>query len=97
MELPHLQEMYKENSKKGLAIVAMNYGDTTKDVNAYWKKSGFTFPAVMAPQAWHDKYRVAAYPTNYVVDKAGVIKARFIGFDPEGLKKAIRNCGVPVK
>jgi hypothetical protein len=82
---------------KGLSIVSMNYCDKPSVAGDYWKKSGFAFPTLMAPDSWHEKYKVVAYPTNYVVGKNGKIVARFVGFDEAGLKKALRSQGVPAE
>jgi hypothetical protein len=92
-----MQKLYKAHKKNGLAILSMNRGDSVKVVKDYWMKEKFTFPPIMAPDTWHDKFGVTGYPTNYVVDKRGIIKAVFLGFDEPGLKASLKRLGVPVK
>jgi hypothetical protein len=39
-------------------------------------------------------YGVQAYPTNYLVDADGKIVWRSVGFDEDGLRKALSDMGV---
>ncbi|MBA3725087.1 MAG: TlpA family protein disulfide reductase [Armatimonadetes bacterium] len=91
-----MNKLYKQNKAKGLAILSMNRGDSAKVAGDYWKKTGIAFPTVLAPDAWHDKYKVSAYPTNYVVGSSGKIIARFVGWDEAAMKKILRSKGIPV-
>ena len=50
----------------------------------------------MPPQGYgiFNDYGVQAYPTNYVVDSKGKVVFRCVGFDEEGIKKALAQLGV---
>jgi hypothetical protein len=39
-------------------------------------------------------YGVRSYPTNYVIDSRGKVVFRCIGFDEQGIKKALADLGV---
>ena len=39
-------------------------------------------------------YGVQAYPANYLVDSKGNVVFRSVGFDEEGIKKALAGLGV---
>ena len=50
----------------------------------------------MPPQGYgiFNDYGVEAYPTNYVVDGTGKVIFRCVGFDEDGIKKALAGLGV---
>lgn len=77
-------------------MLALNRGDTVEQVKSYWRESGFTFPALMAPNEVHQKFGVRAYPTNYVINNKGEVVARFVGYDEQKLLAALEKAGVSV-
>ncbi len=95
-ELPHVQKIYADAKDKGLAVLALNRGDTPERVTEYWRSSGFTFYALMAPDEVHQKFGVRAYPTNYIVNNKGEVVARFVGFDEKKLLGALEKLGIKV-
>ena len=76
-------------------MISINSGDDAKTISGYKKSSKFTFPFVMdtvkSPVA--GKYKVEAYPTNYLIGKDGKVLARFVGYDEAGLKAALKKAG----
>jgi thiol-disulfide isomerase/thioredoxin len=94
--LPHIQKIYASAKDKGLAVLALNRSDPAEKVKDYWKESGFTFPALMAPDDVHQKFGVRAYPTNYVVNNKGEVVARFVGYDEQKLLNALKKLGIEV-
>ncbi len=94
--MPHLSSLYNRLKPQNVGLVAMNYGDDAGTIKKYWSESGFKFPAVIAADKVHQKFGVMAYPTNYVLDGKGKVVARFVGFNEEGIKKALRSQGVRV-
>lgn len=40
------------------------------------------------------QYRVEAYPTNYVLDSSGKVVFRSVGFDEDGIRKALAKLEV---
>jgi len=78
--------------------VAVNLGDDQQTVRKYLEENHFSFPVVLAgdgpnPAIARD-YGIQAFPTNYLVDANGKVVWRSLGFDEEGLRKAIAAQGV---
>lgn len=98
--MPHLQKLYSKLKDKGFEIIAVNSGDSKETINSYFKKEKFTFLVGMdSEQGGKDygvasKFGVQAYPTNYLLDESGKIVFRSLGFDEEGLIKALEKLGV---
>lgn len=75
--------------------------DDAATINKYAKENNFTFRIGMADKKAGggiydvaDKYGVMAYPTNYLVAPDGKILWRSVGFDEEGLRKALKDAGL---
>ena len=83
---------------KGLNLVAVNLGDSDEVINKYVKEGGFAFPIVKGEKkqagSVFEKYGVQAFPTNYLLDKDGNVVFRSVGFDEEGLRKALEGMGL---
>jgi hypothetical protein len=78
-------------------MISVNEGDDAKTIRDFAKSSKFTFPIVMNNKGGPDVvklYHVEAFPTNYLLDGKGKVIARFVGFDEEGMKKALRKAGL---
>ena len=77
-------------------MIAVNQGDPKETINKYVKENSFTFKIGMPPQGYgiFNDYGVQAYPTNYVIDSKGKVVFRCVGFDEEGIKKALAGLGV---
>lgn len=74
--------------------MAINNGDDKSVINRYMAKEKFTFRVVHGTEKTFDAFGVQAYPTNYVVDARGRVVFRSVGFDEEGIKKALAKLGV---
>ncbi|MBI3911414.1 MAG: TlpA family protein disulfide reductase [Armatimonadetes bacterium] len=100
-EFPHLQKMYDELKARGLEVVAINAIDSRERIESYQQEGKFTFRLLQAPRADGQpvsevvkKYRVSAYPTNYLIGKDGKVLARFVGFNEKAVRDAIERAGV---
>jgi peroxiredoxin len=93
--LPHLQKIHAKLKAQGFEIISINSGDPANVISKYHKEQKFGFPMVMDTKAGlvAGKYKVEAYPTNYLVGKDGKIKATFVGFDEQGLISALKAAG----
>ena len=91
-----MQQLYSELKDKGLELIAINQGDKKETIQKYLNENKFTFKIGMPPQGYgiFNDYGVVAYPTNYVVDSKGTVVFRCVGFDEEGIKKALAQLGV---
>ena len=81
---------------KGLDLIAVNSGDSKETIDKYVRENKFTFKIGMPPQGYgiFNDYGVQAYPTNYIIDSKGTVVFRCVGFDEEGIKKALERLGV---
>ena len=96
-EFPHLQSMFPGLEDQGFGYLSVNNGDKADRVSKFVKEFGYTFPIALNGSSESDvvaKYGVAAFPTNLVIAPDRTITARFVGFDEDGLKEAIRKLGL---
>ncbi|MCH8979495.1 MAG: TlpA family protein disulfide reductase [Armatimonadetes bacterium] len=81
----------------GLNVIGINWDDTMEDVQAFRKEFKLTMPLVLGgsgDEAISSIYGVKGFPTNYVLDKDGVVVAQIIGGDMDAIKKALAGLGV---
>jgi peroxiredoxin len=95
-EFPHLQKLYSERKDKGLELIAINHGDDKEAIEKYLSENKLTFEVGMPPEEsdiFRD-YGVQAYPTTYIIDSKGTVVFRSVGYDEEGIHKALEKLGV---
>jgi peroxiredoxin/outer membrane lipoprotein-sorting protein len=95
-EFSHLKQLYASLRNKGLEIVAVNQGDSDEIIRKFLKQGGYTFPVAKGPKdgGIFSKYGVVAFPTNYLIDRYGKVVFRSVGFDEQGLKRALTGLGL---
>ena len=98
-EAPHLRTLSKSLPSSKYAVVSVNAdGETAPSVFAYHLYYGFDFPALLDPSSHpgsftspgsagkvSNAYRVASYPTFYVIDRKGRIAFASDGEQPNAL------------
>ena len=96
-----MQKMYSELKDKGMGLIAVNGMDSDTVINKYVEDNKFTFNIGMADKKEGggvydvaERYGVSAYPTNYLVDAAGNVIWRGVGFNEEAIRKALAKVGV---
>jgi thiol-disulfide isomerase/thioredoxin len=84
VEAPHLTALYNQYAGKGLAVIAVNgYDESKENVEQYVRDKGLTHPiALMGRKVAEDKYTVASYPVTYLLDSTGAIVDYHLGFEP---------------
>ena len=76
--LEALYQIYKED---GLAVLAVNMGETVEQVRVYIDKHGLSFPHVMDPEARAEQaFGIQATPTNFLIDRRGHVIAGGMGY-----------------
>lgn len=90
-EVPHLNELYKEN-KNNIEIVAINLGEAKSTVSNFVKEYGINYPVLLDKDFSVAKdYQVAGTPYNFLIDKQGKISAIYPGYtNKEGLEALIQ-------
>lgn len=78
-EMPHFEEL---RAKRGheVEIIAVNLYEAADVVEAFYEELGLTFPAALDRNGdVHQRYLVRPLPTSFIVDRDGVIRARYFG------------------
>lgn len=97
--MPHNQAIIKKLQAEGLPVVmlAVDNADTRAAFDGWIKSQGKAFPAlqfvfVPAGDTVSGQYKASTIPTQYVLDKNGVIRAGFVGYGgpTDDLEKAAR-------
>lgn len=78
-ELPAFQKLNDEYGDK-LQIVAVDYGESKKEVNDFIKENGYTFPfALDKDGSVSALYPSDGIPYTVIIDKEGIIRQTFTG------------------
>jgi peroxiredoxin len=91
--LKRLEPFYRQNKDKGLAILAINEGNTGENVASYAEANGLTF-TVQTDEGglWAREYGVFGFPTIFIIDRDGIIRKKILGdVNPEQLDKLVRQ------
>ncbi|HLJ54627.1 MAG TPA: TlpA disulfide reductase family protein [Chthonomonadaceae bacterium] len=98
--MPHTQQVIKRLTAQHLpvALLAVDDGEPRGDFDAWVAKAGRAYPSLTfvhrppSQEISGSLYRVAGIPTQFVLDKKGIIRAAFAGYGgpTDNLEKAIR-------
>lgn len=91
--LKRLEPYYRQNRDKGLAILAINEGNTREDVASYAKENGLTFMVQTDEGGMTAReYGIFGFPTIFIIDRAGIIRKKILGdINPEQLDQLVAN------
>jgi cytochrome c biogenesis protein CcmG/thiol:disulfide interchange protein DsbE len=79
-EMKAIESVYQRHKDKGLEVLAINAGQDKATIDAFIKKIGVTYPALLDEKSNIARsYGVVGLPTTYFVDAKGVIRAKIIG------------------
>jgi peroxiredoxin len=83
-EAPHLTALYNRFRDKGLAMVAVNaYDESKQDVDRFARANGLAHPiALMGKKVGEEQYTVTSYPVTFLVDHTGAIVDYHPDFEP---------------
>jgi peroxiredoxin len=95
-EMPLLQDRY-ERYAPDLRVLAIDFAEPAEDVREFSEQYGLTFEILLDTRAFvQEMYRVRGYPTTYLVDAQGVIRAQHIGVMSEKqLDEYLEEAGLP--
>ncbi|MBI4826987.1 MAG: TlpA family protein disulfide reductase [Nitrospirae bacterium] len=90
-ERAELNELYKVYNAKGLVIISVANDRDIEKVKQYIKSNPASYMVLSDEDGIvTDAYSVYGLPTNFLIDRNGVIKNKFTGFrswtDPESIK-----------
>lgn len=79
LEMPNLQKYYEKYGDE-FEILAINAGESERDVGQFVDDIGITFPVLFDPQSKITlEYKVQGYPTTFILRSDGIIQAVHIG------------------
>ena len=79
-EMPILQSAYRVNQPLGLEILAVNFDEPRGEVQEFRDHMFLGFTMLLDPGGVIQRlYRVSGYPTTFLVDREGVIRAQHVG------------------
>lgn len=95
-EMPHVEKLYEYYKDQSVMILSVNVTSqerNTQDVERYVDHRELSFPIVLDEAGKvSERYRVAAYPTTFIVDASGVIRRQHVGaISFESMRKALQD------
>lgn len=92
VEIPHLKEWQSAYAGQGLRILGVSMDDEPAGVRALDRKMHFNYPVVMGDTELAELYGgVLGLPLVYLIDRKGVIRARFDGeTDPKLIEAHVK-------
>jgi thiol-disulfide isomerase/thioredoxin len=94
MIAPRLSQLKDRLGAQGLSVVGITTDDATS-ATTFADKFGMRYPIAVDKDGETNKtYGVNALPTLILIDKSGVVRDVFIGYDPTGdtaLEKSVKD------
>jgi len=79
-EMPFIQEIHDERSESGLAVLAINVGESRSTVSEFIQENNYFFPVLLdTDQRVALEYGIRTFPTTIFIDKDGIIQNIKIG------------------
>jgi thiol-disulfide isomerase/thioredoxin len=81
VELPSLDRLHKALHREGLSVVAVSVDEPGTDVAGFMRERGLALPVLRDPGGREAarKLHVGSYPTTFVIDAEGRMRARYLG------------------
>jgi cytochrome c biogenesis protein CcmG, thiol:disulfide interchange protein DsbE len=91
LEMPAMDELYKQYRRKGLMVLAVNVGQKKEKVMTFAAELGASYPILIdADGKGAASFGVTDVPRTYLIDRNGIVRYRILGgAAPEMLKKLI--------
>ena len=79
-EMPAFQQLHREFSGQGLAVIGINAREETTTIRDYAKELGLTFPVIVDPKGTiNAAYGVIGLPTTFLIGRNGRPVALAVG------------------
>ena len=91
-EMPLIEKVYHAHTDQGLVVIGLNMTDGASDITSYIHAIGVDYTILRdSEQRAVVAYNIVATPTTYVIDRQGVIRAKFVGAltDSATLERAV--------
>ncbi len=82
--LPHMVDLYRKYSRKGLRVIGMSADDESDRlyVKIFTADNKLPYPVIIANEDLQADYGLRSVPMIVVVDKKGVVAEKFLGYSP---------------
>ena len=79
-EMPVIEKYYRRLNQEGFMVLAVNVKQSAAVVEAFTAQLDITFPVLLDEEGkMAQRYGVYAVPTNFLIDRQGIIREIFIG------------------
>jgi len=79
-EMPAIENYYKKLNKEGFVVLAVNVKQNAQVVEAFTAQFDLTFPILLDLDGkLAQTYGVYAIPTNFLIDRGGVVRGIYVG------------------
>lgn len=83
-EMPHLQRLWEKHAEQGFQVIGINVDENIEDARKFASDHGIEFPLVHDTDRSVSKlYKVAGYPSHYLVGRDGRVHFSALGFTPD--------------
>lgn len=80
--IPFFEKLHGKYGPKGFTVVGVSQDASERYVPEFVKRFKMTYPVLMDPATQAGQlYGVTGLPTTFLVDRQGVIRGRWVGFD----------------
>jgi cytochrome c biogenesis protein CcmG, thiol:disulfide interchange protein DsbE len=80
LEMPAMDDLYKQYRRKGLEVLAINVGQKKETVRSFAAELGVSYPLLIdAEGKTAALLGVTDVPRTYVIDRRGVVRYRILG------------------
>jgi peroxiredoxin len=79
-EMPAMETLYRALGSQDFELIAISVDDDRQAVEEFTSRVGLTFPVLLDPEKRvSDAYQSYRFPESYLIDREGVLIARYIG------------------
>ncbi len=79
-EMQAIEAVYQRHKGKGLEVLAINAGQDKATIDAFIKKIGGSYPALLDEKSTIARsYGVVGLPTTFFIDGKGIVRAKIVG------------------
>lgn len=87
-ELPELARLQNKYRERGLSILAISVDNEPENVKSFLKKYDIKLLGLWdRDKKTAEAYAVEAMPSSYLVDRDGIVRAIYRGYDPKEFKR----------
>lgn len=89
VEIPHLKELHKKYSEKGLVVWGVGLDEEGK-LRAFAEEQAISYPILVGDESIGQDYGVQGIPTTFLFDKQNRIAFKHVGFS-QGMEEQFEN------